>query len=206
MRHSTPMPSEKAPDLKVDVLGGEPLDLAHTRPKKLSLLLFYRGVHCPICRRELEELNLKQQEFTKAGIKVHAVSMDSRERAERQKRDWAIGDLAIGYGLDEASARDWGLFISGKAKDTEPERFAEPGIAIIDPEGHIYALFLQSVPFARPTLDGLLQGLKFVLENNYPTRGKLTASPDKSSPTDLPAAGAPAPGNLEVSRVTRTKN
>lgn len=175
MRHSAPTPGDKAPNLNVGVLDGSSFDLSQERLENFTLVLFYRGVHCPICKTQMEELAGKRDEFGKAGITVHAVSMDSRERAERQKNEWAIGGLPIGYGLSEESAREWGLYISGKEKDAEPERFAEPGAAVIYPDGRIYALYLQSVPFARPTLDGLLKGLNFVIENNYPVRGKAAA-------------------------------
>ncbi len=79
--------------------------------------------------------------------------MDSRDRAERQKEEWAIDGLPIGCGLDEDTARDWGLFISNRKKAAEPDRFAEPGAAVIDPGGRLYAIYLQSVPF-RPTVAG----------------------------------------------------
>ncbi|MEF2547064.1 redoxin domain-containing protein [Aurantimonas sp. E1-2-R+4] len=175
MRHTTPIPGDKAPKLAVEVLGGPAFDLAADKPAKMSLVFFYRGVHCPICKTQLEELNDRRAEFEAIGVSVRAVSMDSKERAERQKQEWKIADLPIGYGLTEESAREWGLFISAKEKDSEPTRFAEPGIAMIYPDGTIYALHFQSIPFARPTLDGLKKGLGFILENDYPIRGKLAA-------------------------------
>lgn len=175
MAHTTPTPGKKAPTLKVDVIGGSAIDLASDRPTNFSLILFYRGVHCPTCKGQIEELNGKLLDFESLGIKVHVVSMDDRARAERQKGEWAIDNVPIGYGLTEESARTWGLFISAKEKDTEPERFAEPGVAVVYPDGTIYALYLQSVPFARPTLDGLMRGLKFIIDNHYPARGTVAA-------------------------------
>lgn len=175
MSHTTPMPGDKAPTLKVDVIGGMALDLAAGRPESFTVVFFYRGLHCPVCKRQLEELNGKLADFEALGIKVHAVSMDGKDRAERQKSEWAIGNLPIGYGLSEASAREWGLFISAKAKDPEPARFAEPGIAVVYPDGTIYALYLQNVPFARPSLDALKDGLKFIIANDYPIRGQVAA-------------------------------
>ena len=34
---------------------------------------------------------------------------------------------------------------------------------------------LQNVPFARPTIDGLIQGLGLIIENECPVRGGLAA-------------------------------
>ena len=175
MRHSTPLPGEPAPALGFTTLGGRAVDLAAERPRNFSVIVFYRGVHCPICRRQMESLDGRLADFAAAGIAVHAVSMDDRARAQRQRDEWAIDNIDIGYGLSEASARDWGLFISKKEKDGEPERFAEPGIAVVRPDGTLYALFLQTVPFTRPAFDELLAGLTFVLEKNYPIRGGVPA-------------------------------
>ncbi|EAU43284.1 hypothetical protein FP2506_10581 [Fulvimarina pelagi HTCC2506] len=175
MTHETPLPGQKAPTLRVNTLGGSSIDLSQDNPENFSIVFFYRGLHCPICRKELEELNGKLNKFEDLGVIVHTVSMDGEERAKRQKDEWAIGNLDIGFGLSEASAREWGLFISEKAKDPEPEKFSEPGIAAIKPDGTLYSLHLQNVPFARPTIDGLLQGLQFIIENDYPVRGKLAA-------------------------------
>jgi len=176
MNHTTPLPGDHAPALKVSTLAGPTLDLGVVTPKSFSVVFFYRGVHCPICKSQMEELAVKLPDFDALGIEVHAVSMDSAEQAKRQSDEWKIADLPVGYGLSEESARAWGLFISTKAKDPEPDLFAEPGIAVVYPDGRIYALYLQNVLFARPRLDDLLGGLKFVLANDYPVRGSLPAA------------------------------
>ena len=173
--HTTPLPGHNAPRLAVEVIGGQAVNLATESSESFTLIFFYRGFHCPICRRQLEELSDKLDEFDALGVKIHVVSMDTRDRAERQKREWAIDRVPIGYGLTEESAREWGLFISAKAKDAEPARFAEPRVAVVDREGRIYALYLQSVPFARPAIDTLRNGLKFIIENGYPVRGQIAA-------------------------------
>ena len=175
MPHTTPMPGDKAPELKLEALGGATLDLAATRPDAFAVVFFYRGVHCPICHKQLEELATLKPEYEAQGISVHAVSMDSRERAVRQAAEWAIDGLSIGYGMDEATARSWGLFISSKTKDAEPDRFNEPGVAVVDPDGTLYALYLQNVAFARPRLTDILAGLKMSIERQFPIRGRVAA-------------------------------
>ncbi|MBA3449287.1 MAG: redoxin domain-containing protein [Pseudaminobacter sp.] len=175
MTHHIALPGSLAPELLVPSLHGTQIDLATEKPDNFTAVFFYRGVHCPMCKTQLEELNRRVGEFSSRGISVLAVSMDSEERVKKQADQWSVGNLKVGYGLSEADARAWGLFISRKEKDAEPERFAEPGIAIIYPDGHIYALFQQSVPFARPRLEDLLKGLDFVIEKQYPARGTLAA-------------------------------
>lgn len=175
MTHRIALPGSASPQLRIPGLGGKPIDLAVEKPDKFTVVFFYRGVHCPICKTQLDELSLRLTDFSSRGISVLAVSMDSEERSKRQADEWSLGDLRVGYGLAEVEARAWGLFISRKEKDAEPDRFAEPGIAIIDPDGRIHALFHQSVPFARPRLDDLLKGLDFIIEKQYPARGTMAA-------------------------------
>ncbi|TCD15058.1 peroxiredoxin-like family protein [Oricola cellulosilytica] len=169
--HTTPMPGEKAPALQFDRIEGEKFDLRDSHPENFTVIAFYRGVHCPICKKQLEALNGKIGDFREKGIDIVAVSMDSVDRAERQKSEWDIPNLNIGYGLPIESARDYGLFISAKAKDAEPERFSEPGIAVIKPDGTLYALYIQNTPFGRISFDELMSGLEFITKNDYPIRG-----------------------------------
>ena len=137
----------------------------------MTVVFFYRGVHCPVCKRQIEELASHEEEMRAAGLAVAAVSMDDNDRFARQGKEWDLGSLTIGHGLTEASARDWGLYLSDKVKDAEPARFAEPCTAVLKADGSIYAMFHQNTPIARPRLDDLMQGLAFVKKNDCPVRG-----------------------------------
>jgi peroxiredoxin len=93
--------------------------------------VFYRGLHCPICKTQLRELESKLDEFDKRGVAVVAVSSDSKQRAMQTREAWELSRLRIGYGLDLAAARSWGLFISSgrgmtSAGVEEPAYFSEP--------------------------------------------------------------------------------
>lgn len=171
MTHTTPMPATAAPAVHAHSANGSAFDLPSAPDGGLSVIFFYRGVHCPICKTQIEELASRQDELRDAGLAAASVSMDDSERFARQVQEWDLGALTIGHGLTEASAREWGLYVSDKAKDAEPARFAEPGIAVLKADGSIYALYLQNTPFARPRLDDLIHGLGFVMKNDYPVRG-----------------------------------
>ena len=169
--HTTPIPGQLAPLIEAHNHEGNAFALPATSDNKMTAIFFYRGIHCPICKKQIEELARRQGEFRDLGVDVAAISMDERDRFDRQQQEWDLGDLHVGHNLSEDAARAWGLFISDKEKDAEPARFAEPGIAVLYPDGRIYSLYLQNVPFARPTVEDLLSGLKFILENDYPIRG-----------------------------------
>lgn len=175
MPHSTLLPGEKVPSLSVPRAGGGVIDLAQATFDEFAVVFFYRGVHCPLCSRQLAELNARIGEFEERGFPVFAVSMDDEERLSRQQAEWEIDKLEIGYGMEEATARNWGLYLSKKEKDGEPPVFNEPAIAVVKPDGTLYSWHLQNEPFARPSLDALLKGLDYVSQNSYPIRGALAA-------------------------------
>lgn len=168
------LPGTRAPDLAVSTTGGESWELDKQQPDNFTLLIFYRGLHCPICKSALEELNRNMGKFEKQGTQVFTVSMDTKERASRTKEEWDIDRVPVGYGLTEEKAKEWGLFFSESIKDEEPAMFSEPAVFLIQPDQSVFAAYVQSAPFARPRIEDLLGAIDFVLENDYPPRGTLS--------------------------------
>ena len=82
----TVKPRQPAPPLEVAQLDGGVWRLSDAKPANFEMIVVYRGLHCPICKTYLGELDSKLPEFAKRGVDVIAVSTDSRERAERAKR------------------------------------------------------------------------------------------------------------------------
>ena len=152
-----PTPGTKAPNLNVPRLGGGRINLSRSEGSA-TVVLFYSGVASERCREQVEELAMLRGEFGLADVDVVAVSMDSHEDAQRQRRHWNIDGLAVGYGLGEINARVWGLFVE-EAVDGATSARCQPGIAVVGSDGMIDMLFVQSVPFARPSLGELLDGL-----------------------------------------------
>jgi peroxiredoxin len=165
-------PRAKVPALDLPTVGGGRFELATAHPQSFAMLVFYRGLHCPICKIYLRDLDRKLDEFAKRGVEVVAVSTDTMERADQSKRDWGIERLPIAYGLSIDQARQWGLYISASIKAEEPPLFAEPGLFLIRPDGTLYCASAQTMPFARPSFADILQAVAFVTEKNYPARGE----------------------------------
>lgn len=171
------MPRQAVPPLAVDSLQHGPFDLAHECPERFTLLVFYRGLHCPICARYLSELDRLHPEFAERGVTSIAISADERERAAAMAGKLPGGTLRIGYGLSLASARQWGLYLSASRGRTsigidEPPLFSEPGLFLVRPDGTLYYGNVQTMPFARPHFAELLAGLDFIIANDYPARGE----------------------------------
>lgn len=171
------MPRLPVPELAVPTLAHGDYRLRDDSPPKLGLVVFYRGLHCPICQKYLLELARLQPAFDQRGVSVIALSSDTRERAQAMADKLRPADLRIGYDLSLASARAWGLYISTSRGRTsigieEPALFSEPGLFIVRPDGTLYYGAVQTMPFARPHFDELLAAIDFAMAHDYPARGE----------------------------------
>lgn len=164
-------PRTQAPELGFSVVDGDDWSLAEQETEAFTMVVFYRGLHCPVCQTYLTELGSKVQEFRDRGVEPVVVSGDERERAAEAKRSWGLDEIAVGHGLPTEKMREWGLFISSGIDDSEPAEFGEPGLFLIDPDGSVYYEAINSMPFGRPALDDMLDAVDFVGEKDYPARG-----------------------------------
>ena len=165
-----PMPGSPAPALSLPLAGGGTFTLADQSPGAATMVIFYRGLLCPVCEIYLNKVVDKAQAFADAGMPIVLVSMDGQERAEKAKADWGLGDLPVAYGLTEDQAREWGLYVSSSIKEAETPVFCEPGSFWVLPDGTLYLIDIASMPFARPDLDILLSRV-VAIGNGYPPRG-----------------------------------
>ncbi len=171
------IPRQAVPALQVATLDHGGFSLAEDAAVNFTLVVFYRGLHCPICLKYLLELGRLQPEFDQRGVKVIAISSDGRERAQAMADKLRAPALRMGYDLGLAKAREWGLFVSTSRGTTsigieEPALFSEPGVFIVRPDGTLYYGAVQTMPFARPHFDELLAALDFALAKHYPARGE----------------------------------
>ena len=170
-------PRQPVPELNVSTLQG-PWSLAEQAPKNFTMVVFYRGLHCPICSKYLAELNKLVDDFAEVGVSALALSSDGEERARQAVEDWGLDKVNLGYSLSVDQSRDWGLHRSaGRGKTSvgieEPAEFAEPGLYLVRPDNTLYWGQVSTMPFARPHFREILGALSFVLANDYPARGEL---------------------------------
>ncbi|MDO9145469.1 peroxiredoxin-like family protein [Rhodoferax sp.] len=173
------MPRDPVPALNVALTTGERFVLGANPGEKFDLVVFYRGLHCPICAKYLIELERLAPDFAARGVQVLAVSSDDAERGRQMADKVNAKNLKFGYGLTLKSARQWGLYISaGRGKTSigieEPALFSEPGVFIVRPDGTLYYGAVQTMPFARPPFQDLLGAIDFAIAKNYPARGEYT--------------------------------
>ncbi len=165
-------PRKKVPSLQVDLINNTHWKIEDQNPGNFTMIVFYRGLHCPICKKQLEELASKLDLFVKKGVNVLAVSCDTEETAKRTGEKWNVPSLPIGYEMTIEKAREWGLYISTAKDDKEPEHFSEPGIFLIRPDQTLYFSSVQTIPFAQPKFDDVLNAIDYILKNEYPARGE----------------------------------
>lgn len=175
------VPRQAAPDLRVQTLSHGTFDLAAEQPERMTLVCFYRGLHCPICANYLKELERLTPAFHERGVQTVAISSDDETRAQAMAQKIGASQLRIGYGLPLDVARKWGLYISASRGKTsigieEPALFSEPGVFLVRPDHTIYYLSVQSMPFVRPPFGEMVQALDFIIKNDYPARGEYTGA------------------------------
>ena len=165
------MPETQAPALSLPLVGGGTFDLAAETPENFTMVVFYRGLHCPVCQSYLGKLDALVPAYEEAGFSVVAASMNTAEIAEQTKADWGLKNLKIAHSLDEATARSWGLWISTSIKEAEADMFCEPGLYWVRPDGRLYLIDISNMPWSRPDLEFLLSKVPFAVEKGYPARG-----------------------------------
>jgi len=171
------MPRQPVPALAVALTGGGRFVLGAEPAERFDLIVFYRGLHCPICAKYLLELERLAPEFAKRGVRIVAISSDEAERAQAMADKVKADGMQIGYGLSLGNARQWGLYISASRGKTsigieEPALFSEPGVFLVRPDGTLYYGAVQTMPFARPQFQDLLGAIDFAIAHDYPPRGE----------------------------------
>lgn len=165
-------PRQPAPELEVELLSGGPYVLGEQAPERFTMIVFFRGLHCPVCQSQLRELDRRLDDLAQRGIDVIALSGETRERTQQLRDDWKLDRLPLAYGLTEERMRAWGLFVSRGISEAEPAVFNEPGLFLISPDSSVYYESLLSMPVGRPRLDDLLGGIDYWDANDYPARGE----------------------------------
>ena len=168
---------ETFPKTDVAKLGGGTLTLGQPQEgRDWQLVVVYRGLHCPICKKYLAQLEKLQGDFHEIGVDVIAVSGDPEEKAQKIAEEDNL-TLPIGYDMSLQQMDNLGLYISDPRSPQETDRpFAEPATFVINGEGKLQIVDVSNAPFARPDLEGLLSGLQFIREKDYPVRGTHKAA------------------------------
>ncbi|GAD57618.1 peroxiredoxin-like family protein [Limimaricola cinnabarinus] len=172
-----PTPDAALPEITLPRLGGGELTLG--RPlegRDWQMVVVYRGKHCPICHKYVSGLEPLLSKYHEAGIDVVLVSADPEEKARTFVEETGTS-APVAYDMSVAQMLDLGLYVSEPRSPQETDRpFAEPAVFVINGEGKVHIADISNAPFARPDLEALLNGLKFIRDKDYPIRGTKLAA------------------------------
>ena len=169
--HAALNSAQAFPVTEVPRLGGGTLSLGKPDAPGWQAVFVYRGLHCPICKQYLTELETKLPEFAEIGIDVAIVSGDPEAKAQAMVDELGLS-AATGFGLSVAQMQGLGLYVSDPRSPQETDRpFPEPGFFLINPDGNLHMVDISNAPFLRPDLAKLPSRIKFVLDKDYPIRG-----------------------------------
>lgn len=151
-------------------IGGGALTLGGKKDR-WTLLIIYRGKHCPRCKKYLNQLQQMLPAWDEAQFDVAVISADveAKAAADQAEFGWTFD---LGYGLTKPQMRAMGLYISEPLSAAEADGlFAEPAMFGITPDGIAQIISINNAPAVRPDLVELLDGMIFTLANNRPVRG-----------------------------------
>jgi len=168
------MPSSHFPNIDVKTVSGEILSLGKVSDGyDWQLIVVYRGKHCPLCTRYLNELNDHIPTLASLNIEVVALSGDSLSQVTEHAMQFEL-NAPLGYGLTLEQMQKLGLYISQPRSSTETDHpFSEPGLFVINQQREVVVVDISNTPFTRPQLSTLVSGLSFIKnpDNHYPIRG-----------------------------------
>lgn len=162
------------PEIELPLIGGGSAILGMPeRGYDWKMVVVYRGRHCPLCTRYLNQLEQLKHEFNKLGVDIIAISADSQAQLENHLEELEVS-YPIAYALNIEQMQALGLYISEPRSEQETDHiFAEPGLFVINEEGRVQVVDISNGPFVRPELEILVSGISFIRnpDNHYPIRG-----------------------------------
>ena len=110
MAHSVKLKAgDTFPKIEATLLDGSVVTLGKTQEQGLWQAVFvYRGKHCPLCTKYLNEIESYKQAFLDAGVEVLAVSADSKQQLQEHVAQLDVS-FPIAYGLSEQQMKELGV-------------------------------------------------------------------------------------------------
>ena len=157
------------PEMSFPKVGGGTVTTAGARDR-WSMLVVYRGKHCPKCKAYLGKLNTMIADW-EAMLDIVVVSADTEDKAAADVAEFGW-TFDLGYGLTEDQMDALGLYKSDPLSEAETDaRFSEPGTFAFKPSGELMLVDISNGPASRPDLDMLIGGMQFNIDNDRPVRG-----------------------------------
>ena len=105
-------PARKAPSLVLPTVYHGEFNLFNEDPKNFTMVIFIRGLHCPLCINYLKELTTFLPTLNDLGVDYIISSADDKTRATQMLQKVGSTELRFAYNLDIEKAKEWDLYIS----------------------------------------------------------------------------------------------
>lgn len=138
---------EAIPQVKLVNVSGETVDLNAAIAAKPTILVFYRGGWCPYCTKELAGLQEIEEDLTKMGYQVIAISTDSPDNlkgsAAKGKLTYTLlsdADLSVSkqFGLAFKSPKNYDSFLPAASGGKNIDKLLPvPSVFILSKQGII---------------------------------------------------------------------
>ncbi|WP_199609108.1 redoxin domain-containing protein [Flocculibacter collagenilyticus] len=117
------------PEIEAKLLNGDIKNLPQPEHGlDWKMIVVYRGQHCPLCTRYLNQLQDVKQKLAETGVDLIAISGDSKEQLESHLARLDT-NFPIAYGLTIKQMKMLGLYISDPRSPKETDHpFPEPGL------------------------------------------------------------------------------
>ena len=138
-----------------------------------KMVVVYRGWHCPLCTKYLNNLETHKQGLLDNGVDLIAISADTKSQLAGFMEKLEVS-FPICHGLTIGQMQERGLYRSIPRSEKETDHpFPEPGVFVINEKGQVQIADISNNPFVRPELEALVSGIAWIKdpENNYPIRG-----------------------------------
>lgn len=142
------------PDLDLTVLGRGATRLSELARGAWTLVHVYRAEWCPTCQGYFARVAQARTEIADAGLRIVAVSTDPEEKA-RALRDRHGLWFPIAYGAPLSLAERLGTYAD------RDKNILQPAFFLLDPEGRIRHVSVQSGGGARPAIEEFVAMVSF---------------------------------------------
>jgi peroxiredoxin len=129
--------SSTIPDVSVKNTNGEDVRLLDLVKKQPTIFVFYRGGWCPYCNRHLADLKKIENDLTKEGYQVFAISAD---RPELLKNTSEKNELTYTLLSDAPMNAAKAFGIAFKVDDATVKRYMDVGINLEEDSGYDHHL------------------------------------------------------------------
>jgi len=153
-------PGDPFPRLTIDTSDGQALTLPDAFAGEFAVVLFYRGAWCPYCNAQLRAFERASQALAGNGIRVAALSVDSREATAALVEKHKL-TFPVGYGADASAVAN----LTGAFVNPDPA-YLQSTDFVLDPAGNVVVSVYSSGAIGRLVPDDVIGLVRYLRDHS----------------------------------------